>query len=95
MAGFRQLQKHHPIIGDVRGAGLFIGVEFVKDHETLEPATHKAAQIIEEMKNRGILLSTDGPYDNVIKIKPPIVFNEDNADRVVDTLDDVLKSMNY
>jgi 4-aminobutyrate aminotransferase-like enzyme len=92
--GLKEIQKRHPIIGDVRGKGLFIGVELVKDRDTLEPATDGAAQIIEEMKDRGILLSTDGPYDNVIKIKPPMVFNKDNADRVVDTLADILKSMN-
>jgi 4-aminobutyrate aminotransferase-like enzyme len=77
----------------VRGAGLFIGVELVTDQKTLNPATKEAAKIIERMKDQGILLSTDGPFENVIKIKPPIVFNEDNADRVVNTIDDVLKSL--
>ena len=93
MHGFEELKRRHPIIGDVRGAGLFIGIELVRDRETLEPATEEASTIIEAMKERGILLSTDGPYDNVIKIKPPMVFNEDNADRVVNALDDVLESL--
>jgi 4-aminobutyrate aminotransferase-like enzyme len=93
MYGFEELKERHPLIGDVRGAGLFIGVELVSNHETLAPATDEAALIIEKMKDHGILLSTDGPFDNVIKIKPPIVFNENNADRVVDTLDAVLTSM--
>jgi 4-aminobutyrate aminotransferase-like enzyme len=65
-------------------------LELVTNRETLNPATNEAAIIIETMKNRGILLSTDGPFNNVIKIKPPMVFNDDNADRVVETLDEVL-----
>jgi 4-aminobutyrate aminotransferase-like enzyme len=92
--GFAEIKKDHSIIGDVRGAGLFIGVELVSDQETLEPATEDASTIIEKMKDRDILLSTDGPFDNVIKIKPPIVFSEDNAERVVETLDEVLTEMN-
>jgi 4-aminobutyrate aminotransferase-like enzyme len=93
MKGFEELKNHHPLIGDVRGAGLFIGVEFVSDQQILEPATVEAATIIEKMKDHGILLSTDGPFNNVIKIKPPIIFNENNADHVVDTLDQVLTSV--
>jgi 4-aminobutyrate aminotransferase-like enzyme/Ser/Thr protein kinase RdoA (MazF antagonist) len=93
MKGFEEIKNHHPLIGDVRGAGLFIGLELVTDPETMTPATSDAAVIIEKMKDRSILLSTDGPFDNVIKIKPPIVFNENNADQVVETLDDVLTSL--
>jgi 4-aminobutyrate aminotransferase-like enzyme len=94
MKGFLELKNRHPLIGDVRGAGLFIGVELVSNQETLEPATVEATTIIEKMKDQGILLSTDGPFNNVIKIKPPIVFNENNADRVVATLDQVISSLN-
>jgi 4-aminobutyrate aminotransferase-like enzyme len=93
MKGFEELIIRHPIIGDVRGAGLFIGVELVTDQKNLTPATDEVAKVIEKMKDRGILLSTDGPYNNVIKIKPPIVFNENNADQVVETLDEVLRSV--
>jgi len=84
------LARSHRLVGDVRGLGLFIGVELVRDRETQEPATDEAAWIINEMKERGILLSTDGPYENVLKIKPPLVFTWDDADRVVDQLDAVL-----
>jgi 4-aminobutyrate aminotransferase-like enzyme len=94
ISGFEELKKRRPIIGDVRGAGLFIGIELVSDQKSLEPATNEAAGVIERMKDKGILLSTDGPFENVIKIKPPIVINENDADRVVETLDDVLKSIN-
>lgn len=90
MAGLKELQNHHPLIGDVRGEGLFIGIELVKDRETLEPAAEETAAVVEAMKNRGILLSTDGPLHNVIKIKPPLVIDEGDAERLVGELAAVL-----
>jgi len=89
--GLSQLQQEHPLIGDVRGLGLFIGIEFVRDRETLEPAETEAAPIVERMKERGVLLSTDGPFHNVIKIKPPLVFSRTDADVVISNLSSVLK----
>jgi len=89
--GLRQLQQEHPLIGDVRGLGLFLGIEFVRDRETLEPADAPAAEIVERMKERGVLLSTDGPFHNVIKIKPPLVFSERDADFLLSNLKDVLE----
>ncbi|SVB89639.1 uncharacterized protein METZ01_LOCUS242493, partial [marine metagenome] len=83
MNDLRGLMANHPIIGDVRGLGLYIGVELVLDRETLEPAGAQASYIANRMKDHGILISTDGPLHNVLKIKPPMVFNEDNADRLV------------
>ena len=80
------------IIGDVRGAGLFIGVEFVRDRETLQPAAKEADEFIQQMRARGILLSTDGPLHNVIKIKPPMVLNIGDVDMVLRTFDDVLSN---
>jgi len=91
MDSVRQIQPRHPLIGDVRGLGLFIGIELVRDHETLEPATEEADEIINLMKARGFLLSTDGPDHNVIKIKPPLVFSSANVDAFVTTLDQVLE----
>ena len=88
--GLRELAASHPIIGDVRGLGLFIGAELVRDPETREPATEEASAIVNEMRERGILLSTDGPFENVIKIKPPLVFTAEDADRVVGELGAVL-----
>lgn len=88
----RKLQKRHLLIGDVRGLGLFIGVELVKDRKTKEPATAEAREVIETMKNKGILLSTDGPFRNVLKIKPPLVFSRSNVDRVIEALDEVLRA---
>jgi len=89
-AGLESLVKKHSLFGDVRGLGLFIGVELVTDNETLAPAASLAADIIEKMKDNGVLLSTDGPLHNVIKIKPPLVFNESDADFLLTTLDRVL-----
>ncbi|HEV8140449.1 MAG TPA: aminotransferase class III-fold pyridoxal phosphate-dependent enzyme [Pyrinomonadaceae bacterium] len=89
--GLRRLQREHPLIGDVRGLGLFLGIEFVHDRGTLEPADASAAQIVELMKERGVLLSTDGPFHNVIKIKPPLVFSERDADFLLSNLKEVLE----
>ena len=86
----RSLAESAPLIGDVRGLGLFIGVELVRDRTTLEPAPREAARIVETMKRRGILLSTDGPLRNVIKIKPPLAFGIPEAERVIEELGSLL-----
>jgi 4-aminobutyrate aminotransferase-like enzyme/Ser/Thr protein kinase RdoA (MazF antagonist) len=88
--GLARLMIRHPIIGDVRGLGLFLGIELVRDRQTLEPAAIEACYIIERMKEHGILVGTDGPLHNVLKIKPPMVFTESDADRFVSTLDRIL-----
>ncbi len=88
LEGLRALSPRHPLIGDVRGCGLFLGVELVRNHETLEPAAVEASAIIEHTKDHHhILLSTDGPLHNVIKIKPPIVFGRRHADQVIAAID--------
>ena len=86
----RELSERHPLIGDVRGSGLFAGVELVRNRVTLEPASSEAAAIVNMLRDRGILIGTDGPFDSVLKIRPPMPFTRDNADRLVNTLDDVL-----
>jgi 4-aminobutyrate aminotransferase-like enzyme/Ser/Thr protein kinase RdoA (MazF antagonist) len=88
--GLCQLMNHYPLIGDVRGIGLFIGVELVTNREDLTPAAAQADYIINRMRDYGILLSTDGQLHNVLKIKPPLVFNYADADLLLDTLDKVL-----
>ena len=85
-----ELKSVHDIIGDVRGKGLFLGIEIIRDLETLEPDKQVTHKIVNEMRNRKILLSSDGPDHNVIKIKPPMVFNSSNALFLVETLDKVL-----
>ncbi|MCE7986299.1 MAG: aminotransferase class III-fold pyridoxal phosphate-dependent enzyme [Caldilinea sp. CFX5] len=90
MAGLRDLMRKYPLIGDVRGLGLFVGVELVLDRERKLPAGDHAAYVANRMRDHGILISTDGPDHNVLKLKPPIVFDEQDADRLVATLDKVL-----
>lgn len=85
-----ELKGRHPVVGDVRGIGLFIGVELVRDSISLEPAAEETEYVVERMKDFKILVSLDGPLNNVLKIKPPLVFTKKNADRLVDTLDIIL-----
>jgi len=89
----RQLMDKHPIIGDIRGLGLFVGIDLVRDRESRKQATAEAQHVISRLKEEQILLSADGPYSNVLKIKPPLVFNQDNADRLVTVLDEVLTEL--
>ncbi|HEY1366077.1 MAG TPA: aminotransferase class III-fold pyridoxal phosphate-dependent enzyme [Gaiellaceae bacterium] len=85
--GLGALAARHELIGDVRGAGLFMGVELVRDREAKAPATDEAAAVVERARERGVLLSTDGPFHNVLKVKPPLVFAEAEAELLVSTLD--------
>jgi 4-aminobutyrate aminotransferase-like enzyme len=89
-AGLERLKMKHPRVGDVRGLGLFLGVELVLDREARTPAPRQAAYIVERMREEGILISTDGPDRNVLKIKPPLVFDTADADLLVGTLGRVL-----
>ncbi|WPC03306.1 aminotransferase class III-fold pyridoxal phosphate-dependent enzyme [Pseudomonas benzenivorans] len=94
MAGVRGLAQKYPIIGDVRGIGLFIGIELVRDRQTLEPAAAELEFIIGEMKREhGILLSSEGPLHNVMKIKPPASFSAQNCEQFLAALDRVLASL--
>nr|XP_031323848.1 ethanolamine-phosphate phospho-lyase isoform X2 [Camelus dromedarius] len=83
----------HTLIGDVRGVGLFIGIDLVKDHQKRTPATAEAQHIIYKMKEKRVLLSADGPYRNVLKIKPPMCFTEEDAKFMVDHLDGILTGL--
>ena len=77
----RELQQQFPIIGDVRGQGLFLGFELVDEDKS--PLADQASYLANRMKDFGILMSTDGPQHNVLKIKPPIVFSKENADELI------------
>ena len=87
------LAARHALIGDVRGAGLVVGVELVTDRGTKAPATAPTARIVNAMRERGVLLSSTGPQANTLKIRPPLVFSEANAELLVDTLDEVLRAL--
>ena len=84
------LKKDFPLIGDVRGEGYFLGVELILDPESREPAPLQADYVVERMKSRKILLSTEGPGHNVLKFKPPMVFNLNNAQHLLSGLEHVL-----
>jgi 4-aminobutyrate aminotransferase-like enzyme/Ser/Thr protein kinase RdoA (MazF antagonist) len=88
--GLRPFVDRYPIVGDVRGSGLFLGMELVRDRETLEPAAEEASFVVNRMREHGILAGTDGPYHNVVKIRPPMPFDEENAAFLVEVLDKVL-----
>jgi 4-aminobutyrate aminotransferase-like enzyme len=90
LEGMQGLLDKYPLIGDVRGLGLYAGIELVTNRETLEPAAEHADYVINRLRDHGILISTDGPMDNVLKIKPPMVFSEKNADELVAVLNKVL-----
>jgi len=93
--GFKQLQTKFPLIGDVRGTGLFVGVELVKDRTTLEPAIQEIKIVVEKMKERGFLISTDGPLNNVLKIKPPMVFSKANAIKMLTEIELVFQELSF
>ena len=89
-ARLKALQRVHPVMGDVRGRGLFLGVELVLDRKLRTPASDVAAYVTNRMRDRGVLISTDGPFHNVLKIKPPLAFNQADADQLTATLDSIL-----
>ena len=87
---FQKLKAKHEIIGDVRGQGLFFGVDLVKDREKKTPAPGHAKRIVNRMREEGVLMSRIGEHDNVLKLRPPLPFSRDNADLLMSTLDGVL-----
>jgi 4-aminobutyrate aminotransferase-like enzyme len=92
-AQIAKLAERHALIGDVRGAGLFVGVELVTDRRTRMPATAETARVVNGLRERQVLLSATGEYANTLKIRPPLVFSEANADLLVETLDQVLAGL--
>jgi 4-aminobutyrate aminotransferase-like enzyme len=90
LTGLRELADRHELIGDVRGTGLFVGVELVENRTRRTAAGAAAARVVEEVKARGVLVSSDGPEHNVLKVKPPMVLDEADVDRFVAVLDESL-----
>jgi 4-aminobutyrate aminotransferase-like enzyme len=93
MNGLREIGNRHIEIGDVRGSGLFIGLELVRDRDTKAPAPDIANQVINRLRFRGILVGAAGPYGNTLKIRPPLCFTRDNADIFVAACDEVLREV--
>ena len=87
MDGLHDLAARYPLAGDVRGRGLFCGIELVHDPETRAPASEAATTIVNDLREQGVLLSTDGPDENVLKFKPPMVFARPEADILLTALD--------
>jgi 4-aminobutyrate aminotransferase-like enzyme/Ser/Thr protein kinase RdoA (MazF antagonist) len=87
----KSLQTRHALLGDVRGSGLFLGIDFVLDRETREPAPLQASYVVNRLRDCGILAGTDGPHHNVIKLRPPLVFSEVDANLFLKTLNTILQ----
>ena len=85
--GIRALMPHHTWIGDVRGRGLLAGVELVRDRATQEPAAPETKRLLDLMRDNGVLIGKEGPHDNVLKIRPPMVFCPKHADILIEALD--------
>ncbi|MHB1558550.1 MAG: aminotransferase class III-fold pyridoxal phosphate-dependent enzyme, partial [Isosphaeraceae bacterium] len=85
-----ELQERQPMIGEVRGMGLMLGVELVRDRRSKEPASTETAEVLELCKQRGLLVGKGGLAGNTLRIKPPMCLTRDDADFLVDCLDEVL-----
>lgn len=90
LQSLEQLKSRHEVIGDVRGRGLYLGVELVRNRETQEPADEEALAISERMKDKGVIVYPTGAHGNVLKIKPPMIFGPGHVDVFVEVLDSVL-----
>ncbi|ELR23649.1 alanineglyoxylate aminotransferase [Acanthamoeba castellanii str. Neff] len=89
--GLNELKRRYPIIGEVRGKGLMLGVELVKDQTTKEPATAETADIFERAKDMGLLIGKGGLYGNVFRIKPPMCITKHDIDFSLEVLDQAFK----
>lgn len=87
-----QLGQRYPLIGDVRGAGLFLGVEIVRDRATREPEPDVTTKIVNGLRENNVLISATGPLANILKIRPPLTFSKENADFFIDRMDRVLSA---
>ena len=91
--GIAGLSARHDLIGRVRGTGLFVGVDLVEDRKSDTPAIKQAAKVMNDMARSGVLIGLSGPHKAMLQIRPPIVFNRENADQLVHTLDHVLSRL--
>ena len=89
---FRDLQSRHEVIGDVRGSGLFFGIDLVHNRDTKAPAADIAKSVVNQMRHKGVLMSKIGEHDNVLKLRPPLCFSQENADQLIEALDEVLEA---
>ncbi|CDF84024.1 Putative aminotransferase [Pseudomonas knackmussii B13] len=92
-AALHRLAERHSIIGDVRGKGLFFAVELVRDRSSREPAGTEARRIVNQLRQRGVLISKIGAHDNILKIRPPLVFEAEHGELFIDRLDQALSEL--
>jgi 4-aminobutyrate aminotransferase-like enzyme/Ser/Thr protein kinase RdoA (MazF antagonist) len=93
LAGFRAMQQRYEVIGDVRGMGLFLGIELVTDRKTKAPATDFARAVSNGARQRGVLMGTEGPHDNVLKMRPPMIFSQRDADHLLAVLEETFEAV--
>ena len=91
LRGLQPLVGKYKMVADVRGAGLFLGVEIVSDLSTLAPAEREASFLCNRLREHGVLVGTDGPFHNVVKIRPPMPFNEADADHLLAVFEKILE----
>jgi 4-aminobutyrate aminotransferase-like enzyme len=89
LKGLEELRARHERIGDVRGLGLYLGIACDQDRSSKEPNAKLAKAVVEGMRSRGVLLSTDGMAHDVIKMKPPLAFDPSDAAHVLSLFDEV------
>ncbi len=91
ISSLRDLQKEYPVIGDVRGSGLFLGIDLVQSPETRAPASEQASYVVERLRDLGVLAGTDGPHHNVLKLRPPLIFSEEDVKLFMGVFTSILK----
>jgi alanine-glyoxylate transaminase/(R)-3-amino-2-methylpropionate-pyruvate transaminase len=89
----QRLQVQYDIIGDIRGRGLMIGVELVKDRSTKEPADEEAGRIVEAAKDNGVIIGKGGAMGNMLRINPPLCIQKKDVDDVIEVLDQILSKL--
>ncbi len=93
IAGLKRIQPHYPVMGDVRGHGLFVGVDLVEDPVTKAPAREGAADVVNALKDRGFLTGSTGAHDNVLKLRPPLVLGAADADAFLAAFREVMADL--
>lgn len=94
LEGLKELATNQPMIGDIRGSGLFIGIDLVRNRENGEPATDETDRAVNLLRHHGVLIGSTGQFDNILKIRPPMVFSKENADLLLQKLKIVLNEVN-
>lgn len=92
-SGIEELAKRYELIGDVRGSGLFLGVELVTDRATKAPAAEHTRRVVNGLRERGVLISSAGPLENILKVRPQLVFEREHADLFIESFEAVLRDL--